>query len=522
MNFLKAKEIVAKKIKIFLIAIVILFGRYFKILKEIININTHKSKVTSFVDDISSKSSQALTVFEDKTLEREFLPAALEIVETPPAPLGRFVTYTICIFVIFILIWAYYGRVDIVAVAPGKFVTASRTQIIQAPEIGVVKEIYIKRDQLVKKDDALIQLDTTAIISELEKAKTDYQLSILDVKRLDTFILNKDYDISEFKDFDPIYLSNAKSQLLSQKKERDGKVNALEEAKKQKIAELKLAEDTLVKLETLLPIIEQKYEIRRKGAESEYGSKLLSLEALQQLMETKSEIILSRSRIDAAYFAIKSLDQQIEQTQSELIKNAYSDLTRANAQVNAALEIIRKSQKRLDIFTIRSPIDGVIAQLNLNTIGGVVTPAQQLLTIVPDNEDLEIECVLQNKDAGFVVPNQDVEIKVDAYPFTRYGLLKGYVYSISADSDIKPQPSDLNSVGTERKVDLSQGIEGSEQSLYRVKVKLLTKELNVEGKTAKLTSGMSLKAEIKTGNRTILSFLMSPVSEYIHQSLRER
>lgn len=463
-----------------------------------------------------------LSLFGENNLEREFLPAALEIVETPPAPLGRFVSYVICLFLLIIVIWSYFGRVDIVAVAQGKFVTASRTQVIQAPEIGFIKEIYIKRDQYVNKNDPLIQLDETSIVSELDKAKIDYQLAILDAKRLKIFIDGSDDNLSFLEDIDPILLVNAKRQLISQINERVSKILSIEEAKKQKQSELKIAQDTLLKLEVLLPIIEQKYEIRRKGAESEYGSKLLSLEALQQLMEIKSEIVLSYSKIEAAVFSIKSLDQQIEQTKAEFIKNSYSDLTRANSQANAAIDIIRKSQKRLDSLTIRSPIDGFVAQLNLNTIGGVVTPAQQLLTIVPENEELEIECVLQNKDAGFVVAGQDVEIKVDAYPFTRYGLLKGFVVSISADSDSKAQPSDVNTNGTERKIDISQGIEGSEQSLYRVKVKLITKELIIDGKAAKLASGMSLKAEIKTGDRTILSYLTSPVSEYVHQSLRER
>jgi HlyD family secretion protein/hemolysin D len=194
---------------------------------------------------------------------------------------------------------------------------------------------------------------------------------------------------------------------------------------------------------------------------------------------------------------------------------------RARDRVSAARESLEKAQRRIDLQTLRAPIDGTVQQMHVATLGSVVTPAQQLLSIAPDDDQVEVEAVLENRDIGFVSKGQIVEIKVDAYPFTRYGLMRGIVNSV--DRDAEAAPTGQNAVqGSERAADRTDNIEASERLRYTVHVGLQPGALDIDGRPAQLLPGMSVKAEIITGKRRIIDFLLAPLREHMHDGLRER
>jgi HlyD family secretion protein/hemolysin D len=192
------------------------------------------------------------------------------------------------------------------------------------------------------------------------------------------------------------------------------------------------------------------------------------------------------------------------------------------AQKSSATENLAKAKRRFDLATIRAPLGGVITQLNIRTVGGVVSSAQQLVSITPNGSPLEVEVVLPNREAGFVREGQEVQVKVDAYPFTRYGLLKGEVISVAQDAEPQSNPNEYITMGSQRKADQSANIEGSERLLYTVRVRIDPDSLLLDGRPVSLIPGMAVRAEIKTGSRTILEFLMAPLAEYMQQSMRER
>lgn len=455
--------------------------------------------------------------------ERQFLPAALEILETPPSPSGRVMSFTICAFALVAVVWASYGRVDIVAVAAGKIVTRARTQVVQVSETSVVKGIFVQPGQSVKQGSILIQLDTEAVDAEIERARNDQTQARLDIARLRAFVDPlTEFDLDSLNGIDPILIERTRLQLTAQKLERESRLLALDKEREARGSELETAEAMLEKATEILPLVQERADIRSKAAQIEFGSKLLALEARQQLIDIKSEVRMQKFKMSSAKSTLSALGNQREQVAAEFLKNAYNDFARALAQNSAATESLIKASRRLELATIRAPLDGYVNQLNVRTVGGVVTPAQQLVLISPEDSPLEVEVVLPNRDIAFINQNQDVEVKVDAYPFTRYGLLKGHVIGIAQDAEPQANPNEGAQSGSQRRADQSSYIEGSERLLYTVRIGIDPETLQVEGKPAPLMAGMSVRAEIKTGSRSIAEFLISPLAEYLHQSLRER
>lgn len=456
-------------------------------------------------------------------VERQFLPAALEILETPPSPSGRVMSFTICAFALVAVVWASYGRVDIVAVAAGKIVTRARTQVVQVSETSVVKGIFVQPGQSVKQGSILIQLDTEAVDAEIERARNDQTQARLDIARLRAFVDPlTEFDLDSLNGIDPILIERTRLQLTAQKLERESRLLALDKEREARGSELETAEAMLEKATEILPLVQERADIRSKAAQIEFGSKLLALEARQQLIDIKSEIRMQKFKMSSAKSTLSALVNQREQVAAEFLKNAYNDFARALAQNGAATESLIKASRRLELATVRAPLDGYVNQLNVRTVGGVVTPAQQLVLISPEDSPLEVEVVLPNRDVAFINQNQDVEVKVDAYPFTRYGLLKGHVIGIAQDAEPQANPNEGAQSGSQRRADQSSYIEGSERLLYTVRIGIDPETLQVEGKPAPLMAGMSVRAEIKTGSRSIAEFLISPLAEYLHQSLRER
>jgi hemolysin D len=228
---------------------------------------------------------------------------------------------------------------------------------------------------------------------------------------------------------------------------------------------------------------------------------------------------IDQAKIASLDAAIEGLDQKFAATEAEITSAAFTELNRAREQARAASEALVKANHRVELQTLRAPIDGTVQQLNVTTIGAVVTPGQQLLSVVPDDGPIEVEAVLENRDVGFVAAGQAVEIKVDAFPFTRYGLIRGLIKSV--DRDAESQQVGQGSQGSERAADEIANLEASDRLRYKIHI-ALTNSLAVDGRTAVLLPGMSVKAEVLTGRRRIIDFLLAPLAEHVHDALRER
>lgn len=455
---------------------------------------------------------------------RAFLPAALEILDTPPSPTGRLLAALIGLFVILFFAWSSFGQVDIVSVASGKVIPIGRSQVIQSPDTGIVTSIQIKVGQRVKKGDVLIKLDIDPIIAEMNRAKGDLMRAKLDQLRLIAFINETETDpFLNLDGFSLQHIDRARQTLNADRLNMNSKLGGIQREIEQRSAELNTAKEELRGATEILPFVEEKASIRKKSYETTFGSLLLSLEAEQQVVEVKSQQRIAKQKILQAEAALATLMERLNEVRSEAIRAAFLDLSHATAQIDAASEIIYKAERRISLSTLVSPCEGTISQLSIFAAGAVVSNGQQLLTIVPIDQKLEIEAILPNSEVGFVKLGQTAEIKVDAFPFTRYGLIQGKVSNISSDSE--PQPTGLETLqlGNTRKADTTANLERSERLVYTVKIEIdEDNQTNQRQSKILLLPGMSVRVEIKTGTRSISSYILSPLTQSLHESFKER
>ena len=454
--------------------------------------------------------------------ELAFLPAALEIVETPPSPIGRAIGATIIALFVLALLWASLGHVDIVATATGKIVPTGRSKVIQPFETGVVRAIRVADGQTVNAGDVLIELDPTINQGEIDHLRGDLQSAQLDIARLRAALADTDDPVAAFRPpegANPAMIAMQRQFLVAQIAEHKAKIAALDGQKDQKQAELATIAATIDKLEAVIPTIQERVNIRKSL--NEYGSRLQYFEVLQQLTESQQERLVQKSHSHEAQSAVAAITETRGQTVAEYRRTLFGELTEAERKAAGLAADLSKAQERTKLQLLTAPVSGMVQQLAVHTVGGVVTPAQTLLVIVPGDSRLEIEAMVSNRDIGFVHAGDEVEIKVDTFDFTRYGLLHGQVLSISSDSIVRDAPGDRSTdkpAGTSSATSEPKGLELT----YAARISLDRTQMQVEDKMVNLSPGMAVTAEIKTGSRRIIGYLLSPLMKYKLESLRER
>lgn len=445
-------------------------------------------------------------IFKRDNLEYEFLPQALEIERTPPPPLGRMVIWVIFTIILLAVIWSYFGKVDQVAVARGKIIPDGRVKVIQPMEEGMIRAIHVEEGQWVKEGQLLIELDPT-----IKQADVESSIRLLSIYKSDRNRLNAELnggDVVENIIPDQYIDENVSASFLQlQKKfkntkesEFNAKVNALKLVILQKEDELHKAEASLMYLEKVVPIFRDEEKSLRYIYDNgglnkmDLYDKQKELYAAEKELETQKMIIKqSKDSIEEAKINLVALSNEREKE----ILNELMDRERTITSIEG--EVI-KAKKRYEMGIINSPINGYVQELASHTIGGVVAAAQPLVTIVPDGTPLIVEAKALNKDIGFLEVGQEAEVKLDTFPFQKYGTIKGRVTAISPDAveDEKLGP------------------------VYRIKVQLESLSLNVDGRDISISPGMTTSVEVKTGKRRVIEFFLSPIIKYTNESLTIR
>jgi hemolysin D len=456
--------------------------------------------------------------------ELAFLPAALEIVETPPSPIGRLIGATIVALFVVALTWAIFGHVDIVASASGKVVPSGRVKLVQPFETGVIRAIRVHDGQGVKAGDVLIELDPTMTAAEQEHIRSDLIAAQLDIARLRAALSDDDNPQSQFHPpagASVALIAMQRQFLTRQTEEYRAKLSSLDRQRAQKEAERDTIAATISKLEADEPIIRQRVDIRRILTEKELGSKLTYLETLQLLTENERDTAIQQSRLDEANAALAAVIETRAQAVAEFHRTLFGDLAEAERKAAGLSGDLARAEQRTKLQILTAPVDGVVQQLSVHTVGGVVTPAQQLAVVVPSDATLEVEAMISNRDIGFVHAGQEAEIKVDTFNFTRYGLLHGRVLNLSQDAIVRDGPAEKARDRTADPGDTSS--EPKDQQLsYAARVSLDRTKIPVEDTLASLSPGMAVTVEVKTGTRRIISYLLSPILKYKQEALRER
>ena len=422
------------------------------------------------------------------------------------------------------LIWASIGRVDIIATATGKIVPDGRTKVIQPFETAVVRAIHVRDGQRVKAGDVLIELDPTINEAELGRLEGDLLATQVEIARLRAALAGSDQPARNFVPpgrATPEQIATAQRFLSRQVAEQSAKIAAIQWQGAQKKAERATTEATIAKVETIIPILQQRVDVRKYLVDKEFGSKLQYLSDMLELVGQQQDLLVQKSRYSEVEAALAGLEETRLRTQAEYDRSLFDELAKAEQKAAGLLHDVTKARQRTSLLRLAAQEDAVVQQLAVHSIGGVVTPAQTLMVLVPSTSKLEIEAMVSNRDIGFVVPGQTAAIKLDTFNFTRYGLRKGEVVSVSEDAITRDKPADKNG-------DKSAGAEASssepkgQELVYSARISLDSAEMQVDDRLVRLAPGMAVTIEIKTGSRRIINYLLSPLLRYGQESLRER
>lgn len=435
--------------------------------------------------------------------ELEFLPAALEIQQTPPLPMSRYILWAIMAFFTIGVIWSCIGEIDIVSVATGKIVPSSRVKIIQPLETGVVRAIYVKEGDKVNVGDVLVELDPTLTGADQVQTKEQQLALKLDRVRIQS-ILDK-VDSKEKEDYFTSLTEATSSQIKLQQNrvskqyhEYTSLLGALKDEKKQRQAERGAISERIKQLDSTIPLITE----RAKSVEGLLKDKLIPrsqwLELEQERIEQVQERNVQKSNSSMVTSAIANIEQRLSAKKAEFEKTLLTELSDVENRIIAFDQEMIKADKRVNLQNLRSPVTGTVHQLVIHTIGGVVTPAQELMHIIPHDDPVEIEAWLPNKDIGFVHEGQKAAIKIETFPFTKYGLVDAEIFNVSNDAT----------------PDENLGL------VYAMRVKMLQTTMNVKGKVVNLTPGMAVTVEMNLGKRHLIEFLLSPLLRYKDESVQ--
>jgi hemolysin D len=455
--------------------------------------------------------------------EREFLPAALEIIETPASPAGRIMMGVIGVLIVVAIGWACVGRLDIVATANGRVIPSGQIKLIQPLEIGVVRSIIVADGDHVAAGDILIELDPTTNAADRDKITHDLMQAELEIARLRAALSGDPEKFAPSPLADPVLVEEGRRQLIAQLAQQKAKIDGLSRQIAGKAAEREQGKAVIEKFDASIPLLQQKADLFEKLRDNQLVSIVTRIEAERQLVEAQHERVATTHQVEAAEAQIAALSQQRTEADEGFRRQTFDDLRKANQYAAEQREDLIKAKQRTGVQVPRAPVAGTVEQLSVHTIGGVVKPAQTLMVVVPDNSKLEVEAMLPNRDAGFVHAGQPAELKVEAFTYTRYGLLHGEVRTVSRDA----LRTERDAPDPERDRDSGKSSARGEssspgESAYVARIALAETSVETEQGSIRLESGMTVTAEIKTGERPVITYLLSPFMRYRHEALRER
>jgi hemolysin D len=428
--------------------------------------------------------------------EHEFLPAALEIMEKPPSPGLRYLMLALCSLFAIALLWSFFGRVDVVAVASGKTLPIANVKVIQAMEIGVVRTIHVRNGERVRKGQLLIELDNTMAGADEAQATRGLLSARIARARNDALLDHLAGRPARFvaPPGTPAQVARTQNIVISSAvAEYEAERASLAQSRAERNAELTGSLAEIEKLKQTLPLIDQQLDARKQLSARGHYPKLKVLEYEQLRVEHIQNIEVQQSVAAKARAAIGNIDAQTAKLRQAFAKTASTDMSVRG-------EELRKSERRRSLQQLRSPVDGVVQQLAVHTVGGVVQPAEPLMVIVPSGSEVAVEAQILNKDIGFVREGQPVRVKLEAYNFTDYGLIEGVIETISRDA-IQDEKLGL---------------------VYATRIRLDRNHIIVGGKPQPIGPGMAVQAEVKTGERRIIQYLLSPISQTVAEAGRER
>ena len=472
-------------------------------------------------------------------MENEFLPAALEILETPASPIRTAFIWFIAVVVGSTLLWSYFGTFDIVSTAQGKIQPTGRVKVIQSIEVGKTRTIPVTNGSHVKAGDIVVQLDDTELKSDEEAMAVNLQALRAEIARRELALttahgwLAREFWVGSrvipdnlmFPADTPSNVQVRERTILSADlASLNANLDNLTAQRAQQQAAIERLSATVDARKTLVATLARRVTMRSSLVDQAAGSKSGVIDALETQQSEETDLAEQVGQLAEARAALAVGTSEGQKALQTFIADNAVKQGEASRQADELEKQLVKARKRRQSMTIESPIDGIVTASAITTVGQVVNPGAELMRIVPGDAALEIEAFLPNKDIGFVAAGQEAVIKIEAFPFTRFGVLHGRVTEVATDAVPEPDAQQMESEPAKQLQSVIPlgNVQRMQNLVFPVTVKPDAEVINVDGVLQPLSPGMAATVEIKTGKRRILEYLFSPMVEVTSQAMQER
>jgi len=462
--------------------------------------------------------------------DNAFLAPALEILETPPSPVRVALIWIICALAAASIAWAYFGRIDVIAVAQGKFQPTGRVKVIEPLETGKVAALHVFNGSRVAAGDILVEFDRSSAEADAQSARAGLASSRAEAARRAAAL-----EAARARQFDPAPTISWQDDTPPALRAREQRVlsadlgqvvaglASFEAQRAQKAAERDQLLLTIATQKNLVATLQERVDMRTQLVSMNAGAKAAVIDATETLQYQITQLAIQQGQLASASRALDVFDKDMQKTVEAFLADNAEKLSEAERQAEELEQKLAKAEAAIEHLTLKAPISGTVQASALTTIGQVVSSGQEIMRIVPDDAGLEIEVYVLNKDIGFVKPGQEAVVKVESFPFTQYGTILARVIRVARDAI--PEPEANQNEGDPARAAASSTFAGAQRTqnlVFPVTLEPEAAAIGVDGRPAPLTSGMAATVEIKTGGRRILEFIFSPLVEIAGDSLRER
>jgi HlyD family secretion protein len=445
---------------------------------------------------------------------QDFSPSLLRVQSKPPAPFASAMLRLLLLLLFLLILWAAFGKLDIVATAEGKLIPQTYLKIVQPFEQGMVREILVSEGEHVKAGQVLMRLDTTLSDADGKAINIDYHSKQITLRRIDAELTDK-----EFKrkpgDMDALY-TKALAQYRANRLSYETAL-AQERSTHDKVqSDLAAAEQARTKLTETLPHYREQAKAYADLAKDGYVSKLAATDKEREHIEKEQDLKTQEHIIESARATLASSSRKLEQITADYRQKLQAERADNSDKLDKTQAEVTKQEYRNGLLELKASQDGIIKDLATHTVGTVISPGTILMTLVPKDEILRAEVWISNEDVGFIHLGEPTKIKFASYQFQKYGMVDGNIAHLSADATDNTQQGAGQSAPPNAKSPNGQPF------AYRALIDLKAQELIANGVKHALSPGMQVTAEIHLGTRTILEYLLSPVTGAFQEAGRER
>ena len=414
----------------------------------------------------------------------------------------RLTIWAIIAFFIFLVVWAGFSQIDEVTRGDGKAITSSKLQKIQNLEGGIVAELYVKEGQIVEAGAPLIRLDDTRFVSNAGETEALRLAMQLRVERLSAQVDDRPLNIpDDVLKAAPSQAANERSLYESRRQQLKDEVGGLQEQLVQRQQELREFTSKQGQYRSQLSLQRQEINMSEPLVAQGAVSPVEVLRLKRAEMETRGQLDATTLAIPRAESAIKEVQRKIDETRGKFRSEALTQLNEARTELNKAESTGRALEDRVSRTLVTSPVRGIVKQLLVNTVGGVIQPGSDMVEIVPLNDTLLVEAKIRPQDIAFLHPGQEAVVKFTAYDYTIYGGLKAKLERIGADTITD---------------------EDKKTTYYMITLRTDRSHLGTDEKPLLIIPGMVASVDIITGKKSILSYLLKPIIKARAEALHER